>query len=147
MLGYGACSGYEEHGDEYGHGYGHGYGHAISAAIITKGHSIKSIPTYGDGGHGKTTHVNIDGGVAPIKMHFETKSSPIFMSHSHKNGGGSHHYSSSYDKPHVKSHTVYKPVISNHHEVIVPYQHHYQMIKPVKKSFHTSVLGHYGGHY
>lgn len=156
-LALGGIGGYEEnagYGGDIG-GYGHedygghysGSGHSISAAIQSH-HSVKSVPVYSTGGHGKPTLVDVDAGVAPIVLNIKSRSSPVIPKHKHYGLGGSYHKSRSMDKAEVLVHEVRKPVIHELKEVIMPYRLHTQRVKPVRSKIQTFVHhGKHGGYY
>ncbi|UXI16210.1 hypothetical protein NH340_JMT02153 [Sarcoptes scabiei] len=73
--------------------------------------------------------------VLPIVFNFRTKSSPIYTKTTHRPMFASQpiQFHGSEDPPHLRHHTVHKPVIQDLHEIILPYRVFVQEMPPVNQ--------------
>ena len=95
---------------------------------------VNYIPTPSSG-YAAPTPVGLDAQSPPISLNYRTFSAPISIQHVHVPGQGSFRASSSQDPPHVRVHTVQKPIIQQLQEVIIPQRQVRQQVLPVSALF------------
>ena len=119
----------------YGMGGG-GYGPG-PLAVHTR-QSVQYIPTPSTG-YAVPTRVAIDAMPAPVIMALRTFSSPVSIQHVHVPSPGSFRATASQDAPHVRVHTVTKPIIQELNEIIAPQRIVRQQVLPVQEEVQTIV--------
>lgn len=75
--------------------------------------------------------VDVGPNTQPINFRFRSQSSPLNLEATHEGAQASYEETASQDEPHVRSHTVHRPVVQQLNEVITPYRKINQEIKPV----------------
>ena len=110
----------------YGYGYGPG-----PLAVNTR-QSVAYIPTPSSG-YAMPTNVAIDSMSAPVNILYRTRSAPINIQHMHIPQPGSFRATASQDAPHVRVHTVTRPIIQELNEIIAPQRLVRQQVLPVQE--------------
>lgn len=131
----------------YSKGYDAGYG--IDAAVKSK-HSVATYPVASSREVGKSPVVDINSGPLPLTLRFNSHSSQINAIQKHFGSPGTVQKSSSIDEPDLLIQNVKKPVIQEVREVITPYRHRTQEVRPVQEKIETIIakgheMGGYGG--
>ncbi|KAF7492689.1 hypothetical protein SSS_04834 [Sarcoptes scabiei] len=135
-------------------GHSAGYDHSIDAAVKSK-HSVNLYPVHSSHEPGKTPVVDINSGPLPLTLRFNSHSSQINAIQKHFSHPGQVQKSSAIDEPDLLIQNIKKPVIQEVREVISPYRHRLQEVRPVRERIETLIAkgqdgigsGHGGGHY
>lgn len=91
---------------------------------------VNYIPTPSSG-YAAPTPVGLDAQSPPISLNYRTFSAPISIQHVHVPGQGSFRATASQDPPHVRVHSVTKPIVQELREIIVPQRQVRQQVLPV----------------
>jgi len=75
----------------------------------------------------------------PINFLFRSSSSPLNLETAHEATSGSYQENASQDEPHVRVHTVTRPVIQKVNEIISPYRQIQQQVQPVQEEVQALV--------
>ena len=111
---------------------GGGHGGPSQLAVHTRQQvQYVDTPSYG---YVQPTNVFVESQSPPINMIMRTVSSPVNVQHVHVPSPGSFRATSSQDEPHVRVHTVTRPIISELREIITPRRFITQQILPVQVS-------------
>jgi len=149
MGGYGGYSngggGYGGYGG-YSGGGGYGGGSVTGAVQSRRSVSFYDVPSSGGG---SPINIDLPASVQPLNFNMQTASSPINVQTSHVGQPGSYAETSSQDEPHVRVHSVTRPIIQRLNEVIQPYRQIRQQVNPVQEDVQTVVArgSNYGGGY
>ena len=84
-------------------------------------------------------NIAVPASVSPVNMRMYSRSSPINVQAYHESSPGSYQETSSVDAPHVRKHTVTRPIIQQVNEVIQPYRQIRQQVNPVQEQVEQNV--------
>lgn len=114
-------------------------GQVVQAAVHTK-HSFEERPVSYPYEEIEPQIIEVEGGGAPLEIHFKSSSSRIKVRQSHEPSTPAEvEMTQSEEEPHRLIHTVNKAIISEIRENIFPHRRVIQMINPVEESIHTIV--------
>lgn len=101
-------------------------------------HYVSEYPV-ANRGYAYPTTVVSDSMPPPINFVARTYSSPVNVQHVHVASAGSYRATHSHDAPHVRVHTVTKPIIQELREIIAPQRIVRQQVLPVQENVQTIV--------
>lgn len=131
---------------EKSEGGGHSYGHGVDAAVKSY-HSVNTYPVPSLRNL-KNPVLDIDSGPLPITLRFNTHSSDINAMQKHFGSPGQVQKAAAIDEPDVLIQAIKKPVINEIREVISPYRHRTQEVRPVQEKIESIIAkGQEGGHH
>ncbi|XP_027199852.1 uncharacterized protein LOC113793973 [Dermatophagoides pteronyssinus] len=125
----------------YGSGGGGGgshYDHSVDAAVKSK-HSVSLYPVHSSHDPGKTPVVDINSGPLPLTLRFNSHSSHINAIQKHFSHPGQVQKQNAIDEPDLLIQNIKKPVIQEVREVIAPYRHRTQEVRPVRERIETLI--------
>ena len=85
------------------------------------------------------TNVEIVSRPTAINLFFRSRSSPINVRHVHVGSPGSFRETSSTDEPHIRVHTVTRPIIQELREIIAPQRIVRQEVLPLQEQIETII--------
>ena len=95
---------------------------------------------------GKTPVVDINSGPLPLTLRFNSHSTHINAIQKHFSSPGQVQKSAAVDEPDLLIQNIKKPVIQEVREVITPYRHRTQEVRPVQEKIETIIAkGEHGG--
>ena len=115
-----------------------GCGSPGSLAVNTR-QSVRYIPIQSTG-YAAPTNIAVESQSGPINFRYQTMSAPVNIQHVHVPSRGSFKQTQSTDEPHVRVHTVTKPIIQEVREIIAPQRIIRQQVQPVREEIQTLVL-------
>lgn len=113
-------------------------GEYIVPAAIHSEHLVKhlNVPSTG---YIHPTRIDVPPNFIPVHFVFRTASSDLHVEQKHEGSPGSYRETHSADEPHTLVHKVFKPIVQEVHEIIVPFRKVTQKIEPVKEQVKTVV--------
>ncbi|KAJ6221086.1 hypothetical protein RDWZM_006898 [Blomia tropicalis] len=117
--------------------YGH-YDHSIEAPVKSY-HSVHTYPVPSVQANIKNPVVDINSGPLPLTIKFNSHSSNIYAIQKHIGSAPQVQKSSHVDHPDLLIQNIKKPIIQEVREVITPYRHRTQELKPVHEKIETII--------
>ncbi|KAJ6221087.1 hypothetical protein RDWZM_006899 [Blomia tropicalis] len=114
------------------------YDHSIEAPVKSY-HSIHTYPAKSVPAHIKNPVIDINSGPLPLTIRFNSHSSHINAIQKHFGSPGQVQKSSHVDHPDLLIQNVKKPIIQEVREVITPYRHRTQEVRPVHEKIETII--------
>ncbi|KAJ6221085.1 hypothetical protein RDWZM_006897 [Blomia tropicalis] len=117
--------------------YGH-YDHSVEAPVKSY-HSVHTYPVPSVQANIKNPVVDINSGPLPLTIKFNSHSSDIYAVQKHIGSHPQVQKSSHVDHPDLLIQNIKKPVIQEVREVITPYRHRIQEVRPVQEKIETII--------
>lgn len=117
---------------------GHYDSHSIDAAVKSK-HSVSVFPVHSSSEPSKTPVVDINSVPLPLTLRFNSVSSKINAIQKHISHPGQVQKQNAVDEPDLLIQNIKKPVIQEVREVIAPFRHRTQEVRPVRERIETVI--------